>query len=152
MRHRPSQIAGFMLALAMVLSACGGSSKDGNKSTGPSTTPTPEVADADGDGRADAQDNCPDIANPDQADLDGDGKGDVCDVVDDRDDDGDGVVNTHDNCPATPNADQADSDSDGVGDACDTPNDPVSSPISGADTDDATALYRHFNQYTNPTE
>jgi hypothetical protein len=62
----------------------------------------PDSIDADQDGRADAQDNCPFAANPDQAELDGDGLGDVCD-----------------NCPTTPNPDQLDSDGDAVGDACD---------------------------------
>lgn len=36
-------------------------------------------ADSDGDGVADAEDNCPDTANADQADSDGDGAGDACD-------------------------------------------------------------------------
>jgi hypothetical protein len=36
--------------------------------------------DADGDGRADAIDNCPAAANPDQADGDADGHGDACDA------------------------------------------------------------------------
>jgi hypothetical protein len=58
--------------------------------------------DGDGDGVADSQDNCPNIANPNQSDADGDGLGDACD-----------------NCPEAANANQADSDSDGVGDACD---------------------------------
>jgi hypothetical protein len=35
--------------------------------------------DSDGDGVADAADNCPDDPNPDQADTDGDGLGDACD-------------------------------------------------------------------------
>lgn len=35
--------------------------------------------DTDGDGVADAQDNCPYVANPDQMDSDGDGIGDACD-------------------------------------------------------------------------
>jgi hypothetical protein len=35
--------------------------------------------DADGDGVADADDNCVNAPNPDQADTDGDGAGDVCD-------------------------------------------------------------------------
>ncbi|MCW5206357.1 thrombospondin type 3 repeat-containing protein, partial [Desulfobulbus sp. F5] len=39
------------------------------------------VTDTDGDGIADATDNCPLVANPDQADTDGDGKGDACDAA-----------------------------------------------------------------------
>jgi hypothetical protein len=39
----------------------------------------PAVADADGDGVADASDNCPNAANANQADADSDGVGDVCD-------------------------------------------------------------------------
>jgi probable HAF family extracellular repeat protein len=39
------------------------------------TTPP---ADSDGDGVADATDNCPKVANADQADADGDGQGDAC--------------------------------------------------------------------------
>ena len=37
------------------------------------------TTDGDGDGIADAADNCRDIANADQADSDGDGAGDACD-------------------------------------------------------------------------
>ena len=43
------------------------------------TTNGPAGLDSDGDGVADAADNCRFVANPDQADRDGDGKGDVCD-------------------------------------------------------------------------
>lgn len=43
------------------------------------------IHDRDGDGIADAVDNCPDIFNPGQADFDGDGIGDVCDPDDDSD-------------------------------------------------------------------
>jgi hypothetical protein len=39
----------------------------------------PAVADADGDGVADNNDNCPTAANANQADADGDGIGDACD-------------------------------------------------------------------------
>lgn len=75
------------------------------------------VDDADGDGVADADDNCPDTANADQADEDGDGIGDACEVP--GDDDGDGVMDADDNCPQDQNAGQEDADSDGIGDVCD---------------------------------
>lgn len=69
---------------------------------------TTVLADGDGDGTSDGEDNCPFDANEDQADTDEDGAGDVCD-----------------NC-ATANADQADADLDGAGDACDDcPDDPA---------------------------
>ncbi len=61
------------------------------------------IVDTDGDGVADADDNCPSIANPGQEDFDGDGVGDVCD-----------------NCPTVANADQADANGNGVGDACES--------------------------------
>ncbi|HEX8122770.1 MAG TPA: thrombospondin type 3 repeat-containing protein [Solirubrobacteraceae bacterium] len=60
--------------------------------------------DGDGDGRPDAQDNCPATVNGDQSNLDGDGQGDACD----GDDDGDGVADSADACPG-----QAASGSDG---------------------------------------
>jgi Thrombospondin type 3 repeat len=59
------------------------------------------IDDADGDGIADATDNCVSVANPDQHDEDGDGVGDACDP-----------------CPQIANA-TLDTDGDGVGDACD---------------------------------
>ena len=81
------------------------------------------VSDADSDGIADADDNCPNVANADQRDSDGDGVGDACDPTPLPDQDGDGVADGVDNCPLTANPDQRDSDRDGVGDACDaTPN------------------------------
>jgi hypothetical protein len=40
---------------------------------------TVDPNDRDHDGRANAVDNCPDVANADQSDMDQDGKGDVCD-------------------------------------------------------------------------
>jgi hypothetical protein len=71
------------------------------------------VRDRDGDGYADATDNCPRIAN-DQADADGDGQGDACD--DDRD--GDGIANVNDSCPDVHDPDQRDRNDNGEGDAC----------------------------------
>jgi hypothetical protein len=58
--------------------------------------------DADGDGVANGQDNCPHAANLDQHDEDGDGIGDACD-----------------DCPHVADHDQANADGDGVGDVCD---------------------------------
>ena len=49
----------------------------------------PPPSDADGDGVADADDNCPAVSNASQADLDGDAVGDDCD----DDIDGDGFTN-----------------------------------------------------------
>lgn len=89
----------------------------------------PEVVDGDGDGVADAADNCPTVANPDQADADGDGTGDACD----SDTDGDGVPNTSDNCPTVANAAQTDTDNDGIGDACDPLTDSDGDEIADAD-------------------
>ena len=95
------------------------------------------ATDSDGDGVADAKDDCPKIFNPPrlvdngkQADVDQDGVGDACDrcgtdpknacTQPDPDDvDGDGVPNTKDDCPDDADASQADSDKDGHGDACD---------------------------------
>jgi hypothetical protein len=85
------------------------------------------VSDVDGDGTADASDNCVQTYNPDQADADGDGVGNACDPspYSPSDIDGDRIVNSADNCPAIANPGQADSDQDGIGDACDAfPTDP----------------------------
>ena len=61
-----------------------------------------KIADVDGDGLDDVQDNCPTAANPGQQDDDGDGLGNVCD-----------------NCTLAANADQRDTDADGYGNLCD---------------------------------
>lgn len=101
-------------------------------------TGMPMSGDKDGDGVADAIDNCPDIFNParpmddgTQANGDGDQDGDACDPCpvdanstdcappDPLDLDGDMVTDAMDNCRGIPNPDQADRDNDMRGDLCD---------------------------------
>ena len=60
------------------------------------------LADPDGDGVPNTDDNCMFVANPGQADGDTDGVGNACD-----------------NCPTVSNPSQANADGDGAGDACD---------------------------------
>jgi hypothetical protein len=55
---------------------------DPPRGTGGGGGTPPPAADADGDGVADARDNCPGVANPAQTNQDGDGVGDACDPVD----------------------------------------------------------------------
>lgn len=54
------------LSLASLLVACGGSEPTGSVLGRPDPTATPRDGDVDGDGVADASDNCPSIANADQ--------------------------------------------------------------------------------------
>ena len=75
--------------------------------------------DADGDGVADSQDNCPADSNAGQGDFDGDGQGDACDP----DNDNDGIGDADDNCPLIANVEQQDEDGDGTGDACESQED-----------------------------
>jgi hypothetical protein len=71
--------------------------------------------DIDNDGKKNAIDNCPMVANENQEDLDGDGAGDACDP----DVDGDGIPDGTDSCPLVYNPGQKDLDGDGAGDLCD---------------------------------
>jgi cytosine/adenosine deaminase-related metal-dependent hydrolase len=101
-------------------------------------TGAPAAGDSDGDGIADATDNCPKVFNPirpvdasSQGNADGDADGDACDpcptdadttsctVIDPNDRDHDGVPNATDNCPEQANMNQLDTDNDGKGDVCD---------------------------------
>ena len=82
--------------------------------SGTQPNPTYRIADSDGDGVPDVQDNCVSFANPDQKDLNSNGRGDICDDFDQ-----DGIGNDKDNCANLPNRDQKDTDGDGIGDVCD---------------------------------
>lgn len=89
------------------------------------------TADGDGDGVADASDNCPNVSNASQTDTDGDGTGDACDNTPvGTDTDGDGVPDQIDNCDNVSNANQTDTDGDGIGDACDSINNTLQSYIN----------------------
>jgi len=96
---------------------------DGDGSADPNDNcpfaPNRDQLDGDTDTIGDACDNCPANENSDQKDTDGDGKGDACDA----DDDNDGVADGEDNCPLVPNPSKANSDNDAQGDACDSNDD-----------------------------
>jgi hypothetical protein len=129
-----------VLSLAILLAACGSSSKD---------------PDTDGDTISDNTDNCPTVVNTNQANQDNDSAGDACDAFPqdatetlDSDNDGvgdnsdvfptdatetidtdnDTIGNNADNCPNTANTNQINTDAnfengDIFGDACDADDD-----------------------------
>ena len=89
--------------------------------------------DADDDGVANYNDNCPFTRNRNQTDSDGDKAGDACDNApkkknyDQSDIDKDGVGDIIDNCKLKPNPKQKNADNDIFGDVCDiafNPQDP----------------------------
>jgi hypothetical protein len=99
-------------------------------------TPNADQMDTDADQHGDVCDNCPFQVNIDQLDCDGDGLGDACDAV--LDSDGDGVPNATDNCPFHANPLQEDTDTNGMGDVCDSPadNDGDGVALNAGDCDD----------------
>ena len=76
------------------------------------------AADGDGDGVADAIDNCVNTFNPEQTNSDSDLLGDACD-----------------NCKFVDNINQADCDGNGLGDACDAVNPLADELCDGVDND-----------------
>lgn len=117
--------------------------------------------DSDGDGIANASDNCPSVFNParlvdegSQPDADSDGVGDDCDEcpldasctpphANDLDDDG--IPNGSDNCPEDANPSQEDADDDAHGDVCDACEDPNWGP------DACVATVEAIRDPSNPT-
>ena len=85
------------------------------------------VADIDGDGVEDIEDNCPSDANGDQLDTDEDGRGDICD----EDDDGDGLSDDEEGDYGTDPL-LVDTDGDGAsdGDEVEAGTDPLDGGVS----------------------
>lgn len=71
----------FGVLLGLALGACSVPPYSGGTGEPPSIDAPGDALgpDEDGDGIANAEDTCPNLANPDQHDVDGDGVGDLCD-------------------------------------------------------------------------
>ncbi len=84
--HRPSRLVGnpgvlLLFLFAVGLSGCDTEPRDGDDIADSRGNRCPAGPDTDGDGTADACDNCPASPNSGQADTDGDGLGDTCSGV-----------------------------------------------------------------------
>lgn len=110
--------------------------------------PITQPVDTDGDGVADATDNCPSIPNKDQTDSDRNGVGDACEgcialaLRTSDDDDNDMINDPTDTCFGKPGA-GVDSDSDGISDACD--------PRNGKDTRFCVWTFRNPDATEDPS-
>ena len=122
---RAKSFSSFLILISSAVSTLGVTAACHRGGDGGSVPLAPAIADQDGDGIADASDNCPEISNSFQDDGDGDGIGDLCDNcpslanTDQANSDGDRLGDACDNCPSTSNLDQADCDDDGIGNICD---------------------------------
>jgi len=95
------------------------------------------IDDADGDGIASNEDNCPFEANPMQRDSDHNGLGDVCDCqISGDDSDGDGVDDACDDCVG-PGAMGIDRGGDGIDDGCEVCPAATGADVDGDGVDDA---------------
>ena len=125
----------FALALGSMVACDNGDDETGTEETGT------EIADADGDGVADVDDNCVDVANAGQENSDADAFGDACDNCPDVDNgeqenaDGDTFGDACDNCPDVDNEGQEDADEDTFGDVCDNCPDVENEGQENADAD-----------------
>lgn len=88
----PALDASGSTTVTVLLQDSGGTANGGLDTNAAQTFTITVVPDTDGDGVANAADNCPSVANAGQLDTDSDGAGNVCDP----DDDNDGIVDAID--------------------------------------------------------